>query len=179
MSLQYQIRLEGMREAKGAFAALLDHGNDLTPLADNMGHSLANSAVHRLAVTNVGPDGTPWPDSARTRARGGRTQYDRGSGGLAGSITHEVGARGTATEIGSNKPYAAMRQFGGTIVPRSAGGFLVFEAYNDEGQLEKIFARSVTQPARPYLGVSPDDADELAGLALDYFNMALAERSGG
>ena len=54
--------------------------------------------------------------------------------------------------IGSNKIYAAVHQFGATITPKS-GQYLTFWM---GGRLVK--ARSVTIPARPYLGISDDDS---------------------
>jgi|GEM_PF-917052 len=171
MSLTAVYRTTGMREARKVFRDLERRGADMTPLADAIGQVLVESSVHRLAVTNKAPDGTPWPSSARTRARGGPIQYARGAGGLAGSMRHAVQPGGGAVEYGSNKPYAAQRQFGGTIKPKKPGGFLVFETFDDAtGEPILIFARSVTQPARPYLGVSDDDADDIGSIALEYLN---------
>lgn len=50
--------------------------------------------------------------------------------------------------VGTNVKYAAIHEFGGTIRPKSAGGFLVFRAQSG-GDL--IFAKEVKIPRRPYL----------------------------
>jgi len=171
MNLKAAYRTEGMKEARRVFRKLERRGADLAPLADAVGQLLVESAVHRLAVTNRAPDGKEWPTSARARARGGPTQYDRGSGGLAGSLTHAVQGGGASVDVGSNKPYAAQRQFGGVIKPKKPGGFLVFEMLNEQtGKMELVFAREVTQPSRPYLGISDDDADDIGSIALEYLN---------
>jgi len=54
-------------------------------------------------------------------------------------------------KIGTNKVYGAIHQFGGTIKPK-AGKFLVFRLGG-----RTVFARSVTIPARPFLGFGAAD----------------------
>ena len=71
------------------------------------------------------------------------------TGRLRGAIEARTGGSYPSLEVRigpQNVVYAAIHEFGGTIVPRSAR-FLVFPF---EGRL--VFARRVTIPARPYLG---------------------------
>jgi phage virion morphogenesis protein len=65
---------------------------------------------------------------------------------LQRSITFEAG-HNTVT-VGSNRIYAAIRQFGGKIVPKNAKA-LVFKLGAGGGIVR---VKSVTTPARPYLG---------------------------
>lgn len=58
--------------------------------------------------------------------------------------------------VGTNVKYAAIHEFGGTIRPKSATGFLVFEraGRNEKTgrfQTTTVFAKEVRIPARPYL----------------------------
>ncbi len=53
--------------------------------------------------------------------------------------------------VGSNRVYAAIHQFGGTIVPKTAAA-LVFRLGS-----RVVRAKSVTIPQRPYLGFGPKD----------------------
>lgn len=170
MSFQISYRLEGMaaikRRLKGMKRA------ELRPLADAIGGALEDSARERLGETNRAPDGTPWPQSARARALGGPTQYDRGR--LAGSLTSRTHAGGGSLAVGSPLIYAAMRQFGGTIRPKTPGGLLFFRTLDrSSGKPILIAAKEVTQPARPYLGISSEDEREIGGLTEDYFNALL------
>ena len=64
-------------------------------------------------------------------------------------------------QIGTNKLYGAIHQFGGTIEPKAYPA-LVFRI---DGKL--CFARKVTIPARPYLGVSAEDRAEIPLLVQD------------
>ncbi|MEA2755415.1 MAG: hypothetical protein QOJ54_1704 [Aliidongia sp.] len=81
------------------------------------------------------------------------------AGGLLGSITAQVD--GSTLRIGTNKVYGAIHQFGGTIVPRTFPA-LVFKI---NGKLS--FARQVTIPARPFLGISEADRQEIPKLVQD------------
>ena len=72
------------------------------------------------------------------------------TGGLSNSIKTESKIAGDSAEaeISVNKVYARIQELGGTIVPKKAGGWLVWRD-PDSGQVHR--ARSVTLPKRPYL----------------------------
>ncbi|MEM9737409.1 MAG: phage virion morphogenesis protein [Pseudomonadota bacterium] len=171
MALRITHKAEGFDRAQRAFRELGDLGADPRELLEAIGAALTDSTVERLAVTNTSPDGVPWPQSRRAQVTGGPTQFDSGMAGLAGSITHNVIPSGV--EIGSPLVYAAQRQEGGTIRARP-GKRLVFKTWDSAGNPITIFAKQVTQPARPYLGVSAEDQIEIEGLALDALEEALS-----
>jgi phage gpG-like protein len=64
--------------------------------------------------------------------------------------------------------YAAIHQFGGTILPKKAKR-LVFTLKG-----KTVFATRVTMPARPYLGVSAENAAEIERSIIGYLGRALA-----
>jgi phage virion morphogenesis protein len=72
-----------------------------------------------------------------------------GEGTLRDSITSDVQGGAWSTLVGATMEYAAIHQWGGEIRPKSAGALFV-PGY---GRLQKV-----TIPARPYLGVSAEDA---------------------
>lgn len=172
MSFSTTYTSRDLKRVARVFRKLEKHGTETQPLMDAIGQTLTESAAHRLAVTNEAPDGTPWPQSARARVKGGPTQYDSGMAGLAGSLTHHASAR--ETETGSGLPYAAMRQWGGVIRPKNAPA-LVFKTFDESGEEILIFAKKVEQPAREYLGISAADEAELGALALDYLADSFGE----
>ena len=100
------------------------------PILDDIGRRLVTSTIQRFEREQA-PDGTPWKPSARAEEEGGQTLTDTGR--LRQSITHRV--RGDGVEVGTNVVYGAIHQFGG-------------EAGRN---------KSVTLPARPYLGVDAGD----------------------
>ena len=103
---------------------------------DRIGAYLVTATLDRFD-REQGPDGKPWQKSVRAMATGGLTLTD--TGGLRGSITHNVAGDGRSVDVGSNLVYAAIHQFGG-----KAGR-----------------NKSVTLPARPYLGIDGRDGDAI------------------
>ena len=75
---------------------------------------------------------------------------------LPRSITFAVS--GSTISVGSNRVYAAVHQFGATIRPVRAKA-LAFQlgGVGPKGGRGWVHARSVTIPARPYLGFGPHD----------------------
>ena len=79
-----------------------------------------------------------------------RTFSRHQSGGLTNSISVETEQKGqgAVAHVIPHKVYARIQELGGTIVPKNAGGWLVWRD-PDSGKL--IRARKVTLPPRPYL----------------------------
>ena len=152
----FEIRIDADPVVQG-LRRLRELGGDLTPVMDDIGAMLVASTQHRFE-TGTGPDGTSWPESARAKRQGGQTLVD--SGRLRDSITHR--ARGDTVEVGTNVIYAAIHQFGGTIKPKNAKS-LAFPGLDGA----PVFVKSVTLPARPFLGVSNDDREEIAAIVAD------------
>jgi len=135
-----------------------------TAALKNIGVYLVKSTQRRFAEQKA-PDGTPWkplnPEYAKGK-KGTKILQEQGMrGGLLGSIVWQLRPDGQGVEVGTNKVYGAIHQFGGTIVPRTAEA-LVFKL---NGKL--VHAKKVTIPARPYLGISPDDETEMLAIVAD------------
>nr|WP_299152128.1 phage virion morphogenesis protein [uncultured Tateyamaria sp.] len=69
--------------------------------------------------------------------------------------------------VGSPLSYAAIHHFGGVIKPKKAKA-LAFKAGGDS-----VFAKQVTIPARPYMGVSTDNAREIESAIGDFMKAVL------
>jgi phage virion morphogenesis protein len=133
--LDAQARLRALDAALG----------DLTPLMDQIGALLEQSARDRIEATNMTPTGVPWPPSLRAQIAGGRTLLDTGR--LAASLTHRAGRR--EAEVGTNVLYARTHQLGATIRPKAAEA-LSFVLANGQ----RVSVGKVTIPARPFLGTT-------------------------
>ncbi len=146
-------------QAHVAAANIHAKAGDLSPLMDQIGALLEQSARDRIEDTNETPEGVAWPVSFRASLDGGKTLFE--SGRLAASLTHIAGR--DSVEIGSNLIYAGTHQDGATIVPVSAGalGFMLPDG-------TYITTGKVTIPARPYLGVSADDGEDITDLVTAY-----------
>lgn len=131
---------------------------NLTPVMDEIGGALETSTVLRFE-RETGPGGAKWPPSLRAQLTGGQTLTDTAR--LRQSITHRADSDSVA--VGTNVIYAAIHQFGGTISAKSARA-LVFRLA--DGTTRQV--RSVTIPARPFLGVDDDDRAAIADIISDW-----------
>ena len=119
----------------------------LRPLLDDIAGAGESATRGRIREGGPAPDGAPWPER--------RPGYDNPRnllnfhGGLLDSIDSEASEQ--AAVWGSSLVYARIHQLGGTIVPRNARAL----AFDLGGDL--VLARSVTLPARPYLGYGEDE----------------------
>lgn len=141
---------------------------DLFPLMDAIGRVLVNGAVERIGISNVDPAGVAWPESLRVKEHGGKTLHD--SGRLMRSITHEPEAR--QVRVGSNLIYAGVHQAGATIRAKTAGG-LHFTLANGE----QVTVGQVTIPARPYLGVSQAEDQDISLITAQFIGDLLERRA--
>ena len=166
MAVRLTLDLDDAPAADG-LARLIDLGEHLDPILGGIGGILEQSARDRIGVTNLGPDGTPWTPSRRARRKaGGRTLWDTGR--LVASLTHSVS--GGSVSVGSGVIHAGVHQFGATIRPKTARALSFVGA---DGTRRTV--KSVTIPARPYLGVSAEDRDDI----LDLLAQRVARAAGG
>lgn len=140
-------------EILAALTQLARNVDYLEPALDAIGATVKASIQLNFSEQH-GPDGDPWePLSEATLAnrRGGGGQILRDTGLLNRSITYN--ANDTAVEIGSDKVYANMMQFGGK---KSDFPWLWGDI-----------------PERPFVGISEADQDEILSLLRHYLALAV------
>lgn len=145
MALQIDVELNEdiKKKIEDAFAFL--EQSQFKKVLGKVGSILKSSAQERISETKTDPDGKAWQDldffTSLNRARRGRDPDGilRDTSVLLGSIKFQVGS--TEVEIGSDLIYAATHQFGDP-------------------------SRNI--PARPYLGVSTQDEQDIID-AMDAF----------
>jgi phage virion morphogenesis protein len=138
----------------GLLKRLNSLGRNLTPAMRSIGARMA-AATRKRFRAGVGPDGQSWTPSWRVRESGGRTLVK--SGHLRDSLSHR--ATPQTAEWGVNRIYAAIHQFGGVIRPKK-GTALKFRTPG--GGFATV--KSVTIPARPFLGVNDADKAEIVSV---------------
>lgn len=143
----------------GDFGDSLDQVGDSAQLLDEIGAVIEFSVSERFRQ-EVGPDGVPW-----TPTRRGVSILKGSPPQLMSSIARDVSRDQVA--VGTNKIYAAIHQDGGVIHPKS-GDFLVFQGAGGE----TVFAREVTIPARPFLGIDEADEREIQQTVQDFMSEA-------
>jgi phage virion morphogenesis protein len=152
-----EIKDEAVTAALMRASAQMD---DMTPLFWDIGEILVDSTIVRFG-SGTAPDGSKWaPKSQTTLNKYGARKSNRVDArplfGPSGMLSTQIfySAEADQVQIVSNRPYAAMMQFGGT-----------------KAQFPHLWGNI---PARPFLGVSEDDRVNIAGQIADYMSGAFA-----
>lgn len=135
-------------EVRTAINNLLAASVDLTPLMRSIGEHLLTTTRERF-VDQKGPDGVPWAPLSESTKRRNVDKILTESGILQGQLAYQ--ARSDQVEVGSPTIYAGTHQFGaskGAFGSTSGGSPIPW------GDI----------PARPFLGLSTDDEDEIAAI---------------
>lgn len=151
-------------EVQAAFSRLIALGGDLHAVMESIGEAVRASTRHRFE-TGIGSHGLPWKKSAGP----GKTLVDTGR--LRDSISYAAGD--ASVRIGTSVRYAAIHQFGGTILPKK-GKSLRFKTAEGWRNVQRV-----VMPARPFLGLDADDRAEILAIATDHVQRAFAGRQAG
>lgn len=138
--LLYAVEVSKIAGIAGHFEGL---GERLPDLADKIGQLLESSTWERIATEKQGPNGEAWPAWSEAYAKTRHGGHSLLVGGSEDSLLTSVQNYTTGTEvrIGSNLVYAAIHHFGGAEVGSNIS-------------------------ARPWLGLSDDDQDEIRALVI-------------
>lgn len=112
----------------------------------------------RISDEKTAPDGTPW----QANRHGGSILQDTGQHLLA-SVAWTANA--DTAEWGAAWEFAHVHQYGAVIVPTEAKRL----AFMAGGAMR--FAKKVTIPARPFVGLSTDNIAEIIDVVSDHFGM--------
>ena len=146
--LEIRIESEAVGRLNRRISELAAGLTDFRPLLESVGGEVESQTRRRISEEKAAPDGTPWQpwsdDYAETR-HGGHSLLE-GEGELLDSLQFLVGD--DQVEIGSNLIYAAIHQHGGDEV-------------------------GIPIPARIYLGISPENEEDLMGILDDWADRQL------
>ena len=158
MSVRLTVDVSSLDGAVAALARLaaIDTGELMTSIAA-IGESQTR---RRIEEEKTGPDGTPWP----ANRAGTDLLLDTGQH-LLGSVAS--GASGDEATWGASWEYAWVHQFGAVIKPKN-GKALRFTTASGAF----VVARQVTVPARPFVGISEENAAEILAIVTDAWGLA-------
>lgn len=138
-------------------------GIDKAEMMNAIAEGLRTSTQERFR-TGTAPDGSSWEPSARASEKKRRKTLVK-SGSLKNSIRARADATGAA--VGTNKIYAATHQFGDERTIRAKNGkYLKFKV---GGRFVSVPSVRVNIPARPFLGISRSDEEEIRELLDEVF----------
>jgi len=150
--ISIQVDIDALNAALARVEGIADA--PLAELADGIGRLVQEQTRRRIEDEKTSPDGAPWPPN-----REGTPILYR-TGALSRSVDYVASASGVT--VGSGIVYAGVHQAGATIRPRNARAL----AFRLGDRL--VFAKSVTIPARPWLGLSADNREEIVAATEDW-----------
>lgn len=127
---------------------------DTIDLLDVIGAVIESQTRRRIDKEKKDPSGQNWVDLTPDYERWKRTRSSGGILDLFGYLKDSIGYNATSGEIevGSNLVYAAVHQYGDMGEGSARAG-----------------SQSGGTPARPYLGLSDENVDELQKVVNDWF----------
>lgn len=181
-------------DAAGALAAINEAaeamGNPVDMLRD-MGEWLAFQALPRRFESQSAPDGTPWQPLSPAYLRRKKRNKDKilvHDGNLQNGLRFQV--EGSELLVGTNRKYGAIHHFGGDIEIAARSQQAYFRQDGKTGEVGNRFVNkrksnfaqrvtigpyTITIPARPWLGTSAQDNQELIAIAQRYISGATAK----
>lgn len=143
-------------------------GGDPQPLLQDIAFLGENSTRERFR-SQTGPDGERWKPSLRVQLSGGKTLTRDGHlGDSVGSYANQRSA-----VWGVNRIYAAIHQFGGAIRAKTSRGlrFRIGDRWSTK--------RQVSIPARPFLGISDGDRQDILDLVENHLAKLVRQSAPG
>ncbi|MBT9293335.1 phage virion morphogenesis protein [Prosthecodimorpha staleyi] len=154
------IDLTGIDQALAALSRLVSGVGD-EDMMSAIGAIGESQTRRRITDEKTGPDGQAWPPNRE----GGSILHKSGQH-LLGSIAWT--ASPTEAKWGASWEYAHVHQFGAEIVPKNKKALYFMVG----GQA--YFAKKVTIPPRPFIGLSEDNARQLLQIVTDHFGKLLS-----
>jgi len=152
------------------FRTLIERGKDLRPFMKAVGETVVLQTEERFDNEGPAPDGTAWPKlKESTRQQKKHSKMLTESGELRGSIRYRL-INQYSVAIGTNKVYGAIHQFGGTTPPRTivAGNKKALFWPGAAHPVRAVRHPGSDIPARPFLGLSRENSDEIVEMANHY-----------
>lgn len=179
MSAGLEMTENGLDRLQAALRTVLE--TDYRDLFEVFGGEAVSQTQRRIAEEKRAPDGSRWPawSEGYAATRHGNQTLLQSSGALIESMTHNV-LSARSVEVGSNVAYAAIHNFGGKVRVTAKSRRYFWAQYKKTGD-ERWKRMALTKrdsfeiPQREFLGVSPDDEEDLVALVQDF----LASRMGG
>lgn len=167
------ITMDGADEVRKALQEMSQRVSNMRPMMKAIGDRIAEQTKRRFEAGGPAPSGQAWAKPKTPNPKRIRTLTV--SGQLRDSIHYQLIDNNTVA-IGTNKVYGAIHQLGGAIT-QGARSELFQRNRSKKGSFTKgtiagrgftFKDRTINMPARPYLGLSTADSNEILGIINDY-----------
>jgi len=171
------VKIDGAEAVRQRLQEIAARAGNLSPLMKAIGERVVEQTKRRFEAGGPAPDGTPWAPPKTPNPKRVRTLTV--SGHLRDSIRKQL-LGSNAVAIGTNKVYAAIHQLGGTV-SHGARSELFVRNRNTRGSKKGSFKKGTTPgrgftiggyqttiPARPFLGLSEVNSNEIIGIINGY-----------
>ena len=162
MSVGLSIDISDLLRAEMHVSRLKLDAGDAAKLLEEIGALGETQTRRRIESEKTAPDGTAWPPN-----KAGHSILLESGRHLRDSVAF-IAHGDSEVEWGESWEFAHVHQYGATIVPRTKQAL----AFTLNGK--KVFAKKVTIPARPSVGVSAANAQEITEHVSDFLGRLAA-----
>lgn len=162
---QITVKLDGADAVKQRLREIAGRSGNLSPILKAIGDRVSAQTKRRFESGGPAPDGTPWKPPVTPNPKRRRTLTV--SGHLRDSIRYQMLGK-NAVRIGTNRVYAAIHQLGGKTAPRVIRPVRKQALRTPFGLFKKVNHPGSNIPARPYLGLSRGNSDEILRMINEY-----------
>lgn len=164
---EINIKMDGADAVREMLQGIAARMSNMSPIMRAIGDRVVEQTKRRFEAGGPAPDGTPWKTPKTPNRKRIRTLTV--SGHLRDSIRYQL-LGNNAVAIGTNRVYAAIHQLGGKtaahiIRPRKGKALFWPGARHPVASVKH--PGSVI-PARPFLGLSEANSNEILGIISEY-----------
>jgi len=159
------IKMDGADAIRKRLREISSRVSNLSPVLKAIGDRIVEQTKRRFEAGGPAPDGTPWKEPKTPNPKRIRTLTV--SGHLRDSIRAQMMGR-NAVMVGTNKEYAAIHQLGGRTSAHDIVPIRKKALKTPYGLFRRVRHPGSVIPARPFLGVSAVNSEEIMGIINDY-----------
>ncbi|MGB5218562.1 MAG: phage virion morphogenesis protein [Smithella sp.] len=174
------IKMDGADTVRAKLEEVSSRISNMSPIMKAIGDRIAEQTKRRFESGGPAPDGRPWTKPKTPNPKRIRTLTVTGH--LRDSIRYQL-IGNNSVAVGTNKVYAAIHQSGGTIDKTARSELFVrnrskrgdkkgkFKKGTTAGRGFTFGAHSIKIPARPFLGLSKANSDEIINIINEYLEV--------
>lgn len=161
------IKIDGADAVRDKLNEVAKRVGNMRPIMKAIGDRIVEQTKQRFEKGGPAPDGTPWKSPKTPNPKRIRTLTV--SGHLRDSIRAQLQGNNTVV-IGTNRVYAAIHQLGGRTKAHDIVPSRKKALKTPFGLFRRVRHPGSQIPARPFLGVSEANSNELLGIINEYLN---------